>query len=152
MAQSVSNDALWEKLLEIERKFDGLSITQKIPVPQQEPAAIMPDFEANRQNISVLNGNIIAALNQISGMQKLLKYGVQSPKNNPDSYCDFRFFKVRKTALIITLLGLLVFLLTLCCMKQQSDYVLLNNGIYKQYITDMNEIKSINQECTEKKK
>lgn len=42
------------------------------------------------------------------------------------SYLNFKLFKLRKSSLVIAVLALLVFILTLFCMKQQNDYVLLN--------------------------
>lgn len=49
-------------------------------------------------------------------------------------YLNFRFFKVRKSSLVIAVLGLLVFILTLFCMMQQNDYVLLMDEHYRQNI------------------
>lgn len=49
-------------------------------------------------------------------------------------YLNFRFFKVRKSSLVIAVLGLLVFILTLFCMKQQNDYAFLMDGYYRQSI------------------
>jgi len=98
MAQSVSNDALWEKLLEIEKKLDRLTLAQKAQVPIQENTVAIPDceqakkeliaeikekayllgkhndshFEANRQNLILLNENIVKVLKLISGIQKQL--------------------------------------------------------------------------------
>jgi fumarate reductase subunit C len=54
------------------------------------------------------------------------------PENNKESCFDFKFFKVRKTAAVIAILGILVFILTLFCMKQQNDYVLLMEEYYRQ--------------------
>jgi len=63
----------------------------------------------------------------------------------PDgSYFNFKFFKVRKASFVIAILGLLVFILTLFCMKQQNDYILLMNEYHKQTIT----IQKLNGELT----
>lgn len=44
MAQSVSNEALWVKLSEMDKKLDKLSKEQESTVPAQEPAGNKPDF------------------------------------------------------------------------------------------------------------
>ncbi|WP_298939508.1 hypothetical protein [uncultured Dysgonomonas sp.] len=36
MGQSVSNDALWEKLKEIDKKLNELSMMQKSPAPNRK--------------------------------------------------------------------------------------------------------------------
>jgi hypothetical protein len=52
-----------------------------------------------------------------------------------DKSClNFRFFKIRKTTIVISILGLLVFILTTFCMKQQNDYSILNGEYYKKRI------------------
>ena len=45
---------------------------------------------------------------------------------------NFRLFKLRKSSVLIAILGLLVFILTLFCMKQQNDYVLMMDEYYIQ--------------------
>jgi hypothetical protein len=47
MAQSVSNDALWVKLSEIEEKID----TQKIPASTQEQVDIASELKANKDEV-----------------------------------------------------------------------------------------------------
>lgn len=47
------------------------------------------------------------------------------------SFLNFKFFKLRKSSLVIAILSLLVFILTVFCMKQQNDYVILMDGYYK---------------------
>lgn len=47
-------------------------------------------------------------------------------------YLNLKFFKLRKSSIVIAVLGLLVFILTLFCMKQQNDYALLNKEYYHQ--------------------
>ena len=59
----------------------------------------------------------------------------QQKSKDIQSYFNFRFFKVKKTSLMIAILGLLVFILTLFCMKQQNDYSLLMDEYYRQSIT-----------------
>ncbi|GHT29875.1 hypothetical protein AGMMS49574_07880 [Bacteroidia bacterium] len=160
MAQSVSNDALWVKLSEIDKKLDELSIAQESSIPIHEQAEIKPDFnnvkdeiitevkgeiqilgmsngshfEANRKNIQLLNDNILKILNIVSRMRKQQKETVESEIEDKGNYFNFRFFKVRKTALVITILGLPVFILTLFCMKQQNDYLRLMDEYRKQDI------------------
>jgi hypothetical protein len=49
-------------------------------------------------------------------------------------FLNFKLFKLRKSSIVIAILGLLVFILTLLCMKQQNDYTLLMNEYYKKGI------------------
>ena len=91
MAQSVLNDALWEKLLEKEQKINKSVLEQK----------------------------------QILETQT---------KDNHE-YFNLRFIKFRKSSFFIAILGLLVFILTIFCMKQQNDYSLLVDGCNKQSVT-----------------
>lgn len=161
MAQSVSNDALWLKLSEIDNKLDNVSSMQKSLVPKEESKEIKPDFkevkeeiitkineqttklgrhndshfEAHRQNFQVLKDNSIKVLNIVARIRKQQRETAELQPESEEGYFNLRFFKVRKTSLVITALGLLVFILTLFCMKQQNDYSLLMNECYKQDIT-----------------
>ncbi len=162
MAQSVSNDALWEKLLEMDRKLDRFSNIHHPVVPEQEQAGIKPDvtvvkdeiiteikaqayilgkhndsnFAANGQNMEMLNGNILKVLNIVSRIRKQQRESTEPTETDDHrSYLNFKFFKVRKTSFIIAILGLLVFMLTLFCMKQQNDYARLMDECYRQSIT-----------------
>ncbi len=160
MAQSVSNEALWVKLSEMDKKLDTLSEVQKSAVPTQEPAKNKPDFtvikeeiitkikesirtlglssdshfEANTQNIEVITENIQKVWNIVSRIRKQQREAVELQTTNKESHFDFKLFKVKKTSLVIAILGVLVFILTLFCMKQQNDYALLMDEYYKQSI------------------
>ncbi|MFT4223525.1 hypothetical protein [Dysgonomonas sp.] len=160
MAQSVTNEALWVKLSEVEQRLDKLLIGQKSLVPTQEPAENKPDltkvkedittkikdeisilglssdlhFEANRKNIEAITEIIQKVWNIVSRIRKQQREAVESPENDKKSYLDFKFFKVRKTAVMIAILGTLVFILTLLCMKQQNDYALLMEEYYRQSV------------------
>ena len=160
MAQSVSNDALWEKLSEMDRKFEGLSATFKSLATSRGQIENIPDFnalrdeiitsikgnirilglsndshfEANRKNIQMLNGNILKTWKMATFIRKQQEESNKSQKKVEESCINFRFFKVRKTSFIITVLGLLVFILTLFCMKQQNDYALLLDEYHRQGI------------------
>ena len=46
-------------------------------------------------------------------------------------YFNLRFFKLQKISVVIILLGLLVLILTVFCMKQQNDYALLLDEFYR---------------------
>lgn len=48
MAQSVSNDALWEKLSEIDKKLEKLSEMQKLSNLRDEQVIIKPDFQKEK--------------------------------------------------------------------------------------------------------
>ena len=51
MAQSVSNDALWEKLSEVDQKLEKLSEMQKSSNLRDEQAIIKPDFQKEKDEI-----------------------------------------------------------------------------------------------------
>ncbi len=156
---NVSNDALWEKLSEIGKKVEEVSVMQKGLLPKQESAGIKPDFtgikdeitsgvsnsirvlglssdshfEANRKNVQLLYEKIIKVLNIVSRIRKQQREdaGLQEAGN---PYFNLKLFKIRKTSFAATILGLFVFALTLFCMKQQNDYVLLMDEYHKQGI------------------
>ena len=145
MAQSVSNDALWQKLSEMDKKIDKLSELQESLDSNKEQEEIMnkirilglstdSQFKANRENIQMLNGNILNTLKEVTQIRnRQVESG--EPQKPDDFYLNFKFFKVRKTSFVIAILGLLIFILTLFCMKQQNDYSLLMNEYHKQNIT-----------------
>ena len=159
MNKSVSNDALWEKLSEIDKKLEKLSETQRALNLSDNPAIIKPDFQqekdeiitkikddirilglssdshfdANRKNIEMLDENLRKVLNIVSRIRKQQRETSELQKTD-NSHFNFRFFKIKKSSLIIAILGLLVFILTLFCIKQQNDYTLLMNEYYRQSI------------------
>jgi hypothetical protein len=160
MAQSVTNEALWVKLLEIDKKLDKHSVEQETPVSTQEPAENKPDFtavkeeiiteikvqsgslyrhyddifKAANQDIKTVNGNILKVFDVVSRIRKQQREAVESQGKQKESYFNFWLFKVRKTSFIIAMLALLVLILTLFCMKQQNDYSLLMDEYYRQGI------------------
>ncbi len=180
MAQSVTNEALWVKLLEIDKKLDKHSAEQKTPVSTQEPAENKPDFiavkeeiiteinaeiarlgrlsdshfDANKKNIIAITETIQKVWNIVSRIRKQQREAVESQEAS-GHYFNFRFFKVRKTSIVITLLSLLVLILTLFCMKQQNDYSLLIDEYYRQgvEIREMrSEVDSLQNAYTDKRK
>ena len=160
MAQSVSNDALWEKLSEMDKKFEGLSAVFKSLAISRKKAENIPDFnevkdeivasiksdirilglsndshfEANKKNIQMLNENILRIWKVVTLIRKRQEESNVSQKKDGEYIINFKLFKVRKTSFIITILGLLVFILTLFCMKQQNDYSLLTDEYNKQSV------------------
>ncbi|MDH6303667.1 hypothetical protein M2459_000399 [Parabacteroides sp. PF5-5] len=161
MSKLVSNDALWEKLSEIEGTINRYLKEQKVPVPTQELTDIKSELSGNKDEIigklkKYIQGlgthcdshfktihrhleqlekdtegiyRVLACINAIQQESKKQ----QETKSEQDRYhFNFKFFKVRKSSLVIAVLGLLVFILTLFCMKQQNDYALLLNENYKQ--------------------
>ena len=138
MAKSVSNDALWEKLSEIEKKLDKLFEMQKTLLPKQEQIEIKPDFKgvkdeiiakieseadllgnhsdscykAINQNIATLDEVIRKVWNIVARIRKQQREDISLPKEERD-YFNFRFFKVRKTYFVIAILVLVVFVLVL---------------------------------------
>lgn len=163
MAQSVSNDALWEKLSEIDKKLEKLSEMQKLSNLRDEQIIIKPDFQKEKDEIvsklekyiqglgthcdshfKVINKNIEQLEKDTKGVYKILSYmsairkepAEQSTIKSDDkkSFLNFKLFKLRKSSILIAILGLLVFILTLFCMKQQNDYVILMEEGYKQNV------------------
>lgn len=168
MNKSVSNDALWEKLSEIEERINRYLMEQKKTIHGEEQAEIVAQLKANKDQIAELfkkglqglgthcDSHFKAMYGHIEQLEKDSKglYEVLScicklmnnaekqsenkaeSKPAPDkSFLDFKLFKIRKATVVITILGLLVFILTLFCMKQQNDYTILNQGYYRQGIT-----------------
>lgn len=139
MAQSVSNDALWVKLSEIDQKLEKFILMQGSQAAVQEQDKYTLGFEetkdaifaeirqqvallgrhnddhfgANRQNIEVLNKNILQAVKHCRETKEQLKTDMESRKEDGDSYFNFKLFRIKKTSLVIAILGLLVFTLTL---------------------------------------
>ncbi|MDR1092152.1 MAG: hypothetical protein LBL79_13850 [Prevotella sp.] len=164
MAQSVSNDALWVKLSEIEDKVIEALTAKKVPAPEQNrqveiSAALKEEIietireeirkysqsdasylERNEKNIKILYNGILKIQEQTkqASQTQAQMPKTDEPKEPPakdkQAYLDLVLFKIRKTSAIITILGLLVFILTLFCMKQQNDYSLLNYKCYKQSV------------------
>lgn len=97
MAQSVSNDALWEKLSEMDKKFEEL-IKSDI-----HTLALSNDshFEANKKNIQMLNENILKTWKAVTIIRKQQRAFNEPKKEDVKSYFNFKFFKVRKTSFII---------------------------------------------------
>lgn len=180
MAQSVSNDALWEKLSEIDKKMDQLVITNKTSTLDDQNVTVKFDFQKDKdeiikeiqeqiyklgkhsdinfgaanQNIGTVNDTIRKVLNIVSHTRKHQRETAELQKTD-NTHFNFRFFKVRKSSLVIAILGLLVFILTLFCMKQQNDYTLLMGEYYGQGVVIREvqaEIESLNNKSMAKKK
>lgn len=163
MAQSVSNDALWEKLSEVDQKLEKLSEMQKSSNLRDEQAIIKPDFQKEKDEIvsklekyiqglgthcdshfKVIHKDIAQLEKDTEGVYKVLSYmsailkePAEQPtmkSNDKKSFLNFKLFKLRKSSIVITILGLLVFILTLFCMKQQNDYVLLMDRYIEQQV------------------
>ena len=166
MAQTVSNDALWEKLSEMEKGLSELAKTQKssAQTPEQvglkdeiiaeikEQAHILgkhgdSNYGAINQNVATLDEILRKVWNIVTHIRKQQREaigqqieGSKEPQldllepQSKDNYefFNFRFFKVKKTSIVITMLGILIFTLTIFCMKQQDDYSLLTEVCYKQ--------------------
>lgn len=162
MSKTVSNDALWEKLSEISEQLNRSKQTENIldfNGVKDEIFAEMErqttklgkhydlNFKANEDNWRVTDENITKIFDIVSRIRKQQREtserqsesdteqrleALEAQTNDNREYFNFRFFKLRKTYVVITMLGLLVLILTLFCMKQQNDYALLNGKYYKQ--------------------
>ena len=164
MSKSVSNDALWEKLSEISEQLSSHKQAGHTPDFSGVKDEIFAEIEkqttklgkhydlnhkANADNWAVTDENVRKIFNIVSRIRKQQK---ETAKQKADSnteqrselwktqandnreYFNFRFFKLRKTSVVITVLGLLVFILITFCMKQQNDYALLIDKYYRQAI------------------
>ena len=170
MAQSVTNDALWEKLSEIDKKIERLSETQKSSASMSEQvglkdeivASIKEDiqtlnlsnkshFEENKKNVVIVNKNILLGLKQITDIQKRINTCIElgAQRSNEASFFDFKLLKVKKTSIVITMLGILIFTLTIFCIKQQDKYALLTEACHKQRVT-IQELHEELETCKEK--
>ena len=184
MAQSVSNDALWEKLSEIEKKIEmrktsasiqeQTDISSELKVNKDEIVDIFKKciqglgthcdshFKTIRENIKLSNELTKDEFQILSymwaWMQEKEKVKLTSAQEADNSYLNLRFFKVRKTSVVITILGLLVFILTVFSMKQQNDYSLLLDKHYRksiiieQFKVEMDSINKTSKEQIDKKK
>ena len=132
------------KLSEIDKKLDEALTEQNSQELRSNPEELTPSsleeiltsiddkiyklglsngalFKATGKNLEIINKNILLAIEQISDIRKEQKDVVESSIDK-ESYFDFWLFKIKKTSVIVAVLGLLVFVLTLFCMKQQNDY------------------------------
>jgi hypothetical protein len=164
MSKSVSNDALWEKLSEISEQLScykqagnttGFSdMKDKIFAEiERQTTKIGKHYDLNHKtnadNWTVTDENVRKIHNIVSQIRKQQKEtaGQKAASDTEQrselletlvsvnrEYFNFQFFKIRKTSVAITMLGLLVFTLTLFSMKQQNDYSLLMDKYYKQAI------------------
>lgn len=136
MKNKVSNEALWVKLSEMDEKLNKLSdnslsrqeeisfLKEELSVLITAHAKLLAEhseshFEANRQNVENLGDQLAKVLNVVFHIRKQQKEDVERPNSHKvdNSYLDFRFFKVKKSTIVITILGVLVFMLTLFTMK-----------------------------------
>ena len=85
------------------------------------------------KNISIVNKNILLGLKRVASIQERVVSHEEEDKSDKASSFDLKFFKLRKTSVVIALLGLLVLTLTVFCMKQQNDYALLLDEFYMGY-------------------
>jgi hypothetical protein len=164
MSKSVSNDALWEKLSEIEERINKSLKEQNMAVPAQEQVDISSELKANKdeiveifkkciqelgthcdshfktiyKNIGLLGENTSEIYKALACMWNEIWESEERSKTElgkNNSYLNLKLFNVKKTSLAIVGLGLLVFILTLFSMKQQNEYLLLMDEYYRQSIT-----------------
>ena len=143
--------------------MEKLSDMQELSNLRDEQVIIKPDFQKEKDEIvsklekyiqglgthcdshfKVIHKDIEQLEKDTEGVYKILSYmsairkepAVQAETKPDDkkSFLNFKLFKLRKSSLVIAILSLLVFILTLFCMKQQNDYVLLMEEGYKQNV------------------
>jgi len=154
MAQSVTNDALWEKLSEIDKTLNELAKTHKSSTQTLEQVGLKDEIiskieeyayklgkksdmhsDANKQDAKKLTGDLLMLAEMIACISDRQQVYFESQKEDKETYLNFKFFRVKKTSIVITMLGILIFTLTIFCMKQQDDYSLLTEVCYKQGVT-----------------
>ena len=151
MAQSVTNDALWEKLSEVDKALNELTRTHKSSAQTLEQAGLKDEIiskieeyayklgqkskmysDANKQDAKKLTGDLLMFAEMIACISDRQQAYFESQKEDKETYLNFKLFKVRKTTIAIAILSMLVFTLTLFCIKQRSSYVLLNEEFIQQ--------------------
>jgi hypothetical protein len=187
MSKSVSNDALWEKLSEISEQLNSRKQAENTPDFSDIKDVIFAEIErqttklgkhydlnhkVNADNWAVTNETVRKILNIVFRIRKQQKETaeqkatsdteqqselLETQVNDNREYLNFRFFKLRKTSVVITVLGLLVFILIAFCMKQQNGYSILMNEYYKQAIelremqTEMDSLTTMKENTIKKK-
>lgn len=160
MAKTISNDAIWEKLSEIDEKLKNVLDKQQqdnVPVNIQplsndevlasikEYAFILgksndSHFEANLKNITTLNNNVLSikkAINNLSAPENINMNEIKALLDEKDIF-RFGFISFRKTSFIITILGILIFTLTIFSMKLYNDSLINLNNYYREIISTQN--------------
>lgn len=162
MAKTISNDAIWEKLSEIDQKLEKIVLKQKSFSPKQEEVDNEPPsngikdeiitqikadirilglsndshFEANLKNITTLNNNVLSikkAVNNLSATENINMNEIKALLDKKDIF-RFGIIKFKKTSFIITILGILIFILIVFSMKLYSDSLINLNNYYRQVI------------------
>ena len=177
MAQSVTNDALWEKLSEIDKKIERLSEiqTSSATTPQKgsdkdEIIAKIEEYayklgkksdthsDMSKQGIKKLIGDLLMIGEMIACVNDRQQAYFELQKEGKETYLNFILFKVRKTTAAIAILSMLVFILTLFCIKQRSSYAQLNKEfnrqetIVKEMQTEVDSLRSVIKPNIKKKK
>ena len=153
MAQSVTNDALWEKLSEVDKKIERLSEVQALsattPQKESDKDEIIDKIEEyayklgkksdthsdmSKQGIKKLIGDLLMIGEMIACVNDRQQAYFESQKEGKETYLNFKLFKVRKTV-AIAVLSMLVFTLTLFGIKQRGSYALLNEEFIQQEST-----------------
>ena len=164
MSKLVSNDALWEKLSEISEQLSSHKQVGDTPDFSDMKDKIFAEIErqttklgkhydlnhkANADNWKMTDETVRKIHSIVSRIRKQQKETAEQKVDSyPEQlsellgtstsanreYFNFRFFKLRKTSVVITVLGSLVFILIMFCMKQQNDYSLLMDEYYRQSI------------------
>ncbi len=166
MAKTISNDAIWEKLSEIDEKLEKIVLKQKSFSPKQEEVDNEPPsngikdeiitqikadirilglsndshFEANLKNITTLNNNVLSikkVINNLSAPENINMNEIKALLDEKDIF-RFGFISFRKTSFIIIILGILIFTLTVFSMKLYSDSLINQNNYYRQIIVTRN--------------
>jgi len=157
MAKTISNDAIWEKLSEIDEKLKNVLDKQQeentVPVNIQslsndellasikENAFILgksndSHIEANLKIITTLNNNVLSikkAVNNLSAPENINMNEIKALLDKKDIF-RLGFISFRKTSFIITILGILIFTLTIFSMKLYNDSLINQNNYYRQVI------------------
>jgi len=135
MKNSISNDSIWGKLSEIDEKLEKvLSKPQESNSPSLSIDELLDKIGDNSTNFNKLDNDIQdikKAIDEIPIPENIDLDKITALFGKKDIF-HFGFIKFRKTSFIITILGILIFILTIFSMKLYNDSLINQNNYYKQ--------------------
>lgn len=135
MKNSISNDSIWGKLSEIDEKLEKvLSKPQESNSPSLSIDELLDKIGDNSTNFNKLDNDIQdikKAIDEIPIPENIDLDKITALFEKKDIF-HFGFIKFRKTSFIITILGILIFILTIFSMKLYNDSIINQNNYYNQ--------------------
>lgn len=152
MSKTTSNDAIWERLTEIDKKIEkvlgkpqennssSLSMDELKTEITEYSDKLSTKIEDNSKQLKELNKDIQntqKAIKEIPIPENFSLNEIKALFEKKDIF-RFGFIKFRRTSFIITILGILIFILTVFSMKLYSDSLINQNNYYRQIIITRN--------------